>query len=381
MPIKSIIDLESACGGNYSAVKQLWERLQYHPNTDIGYLNLEGSFNLEGQEPCVAAYLEDGRAKVILVGRRDHSHEIIRFGFQKIPGPRLRSFTVPSGGCLSDETDINYKGFADWLKDLLKNNNIDVIKINAIEEKSLLYQMVVKSTASIMRGFFPFRQLTWRLSTDFSYDAFIKGHKNYRRTQRYLYKKLGEVFGDSYEIYPFSELPDMDKTLEGFSDVSRKSWQETTGERRLDVISLRRKIEYYSKNNQFISFTLKLQGLPVAYWYGFLYKRVLFLEGTAFDPSFRGNSVGTVLLMRLIEYAFENPDIDCLDFGAGNDQGKSLYCDIVKEVVTLAVYAPRPLPIISNLLKSSIEFAHQKARDALKKLHLADKLRQKSRQQ
>jgi hypothetical protein len=83
--------------------------------------------------------------------------------------------------------------------------------------------------------------------------------------------------------------------------------------------------------------------------------------------------------MRLIDDAFSNPDIDCLDFGVGNDQGKSLYCDIAKQVVTLSLYAPRPLPLISNILKSSVEGAHQAAREVLKRANLDWRLRQKSR--
>jgi len=225
----------------------------------------------------------------------------------------------------------------------------------------------------------PFRQFTWRLRSQLSYNQFLGQHKNYKKTKRYLINKLKQSFNDDYDIYTFSGSKEIDEVFDDLTYISIKSWQEKTGEGQSVSESLRRKIEHYAKRDQFVSYILKIHGVPVAYWYGFLYKKVLFLEGTAFDPEFRTYSVGTVLLMRLIDDAFSNPDIDCLDFGVGNDQGKSLYCDIAKQVVTLSLYAPRPLPLISNILKSSVEGAHQAAREVLKRANLDWRLRQKSR--
>lgn len=373
------LSIYSATEG-FNSLRHYWELFQNHPNSDIDYFISEAEADQDRAKPLAAVYFEKGKPAAILVGKLSYAPEIARLGFRKITGPRLKSFLVPTGGLLWGGKPFNYDAFLHSLMTLLKSSQFDLIRIGGIEISSLLNQSHCQLVPICRRTIIPFRQLSWRLSTKLGYDIFLKQHKKYKKTQKQLLNKIRQTYENQFEMQSLSNPADIERIIADIKTISKKSWQEKSGERPFDPESLKRRLKHFADNKQFACYFLRIKRIPVAFLYGFYYRGTLFLEGTAFDPDFRNHSVGTLLFMRAIDEAFMNRDIDYIDFGAGNDQGKALYCDIMTEIVTLSIYAPRPVPIMSNLLKSSIEFAHQKARDLLKKTNLADKLRQRSRQ-
>ena len=80
--------------------------------------------------------------------------------------------------------------------------------------------------------------------------------------------------------------------------------------------------------------------------------------------------------MQIIDDAFFLNDIDFIDFGFGNDQGKSRYCDIRKKIATFYLFAPRLLPLTGAVVMSSCEFTYKICKNILEKLNMIGKARQ-----
>lgn len=363
----------------FNSIRPYWELFQKHPNSDIDYFISEAEEKGKMGQPAVAAYKENGAVKVILAGRIAKTRENARLGFRRILGPELTFFSVPSGGLMCGPEGFNCDGFLTSLGWLVRHRTVDAVRIGGLEWDGALFDRYRMAVPVLLRPWLPFRQLSWKLRTKSGYEAFMKQHPKYKKTQRQLLNKMRRGCADRFRIEMFSAPSDTDMVIDVVKGVSCKSWQEKTGERRLDPVFLRRKVLFFSGRGQFIAYVLYAEGSAAAFLYGFNYKDTLFLEGTAFDPDFRSYSPGTLLFMAAIDGAFEDNKIEWVDFGAGNDQGKALYCDTHTEVAELSIYAPRPAPVLANVFKSSIELMHQGAKGFLKKAGVADKLRQRNR--
>jgi hypothetical protein len=355
------------------SIRPIWEKCQWSPYADIDLFLSQEIHNGIHEKPYVFLIEESGKLTTIVVGKCAETRLPIRFGYRRLSGPKLKVLMIPSSGVFVDESKMVSNALAEKIIRMMKKGDIDVFRINAISMSSNLFQSIIDRTAFYMRGAFPITQTKWMLSTNGKYEDFLKKHKNYKKTKKYFKNKLNNSYADKVSIKKIltaDESVQSESFMADIEAVALKSWQHRIGENKFTKSLVEDKIRHYQSKNQLRAYILMIDGEPVAYWYGMICKKTLFLDQTAFDPRYRKYSPGTLLLMEIIDDSFGDPNIDALDFGFGNDQGKVLYCDLKTKVATLFIYAPRLNPLLGNFAKSSIEMIHQFSKYVFEKFKL-----------
>ena len=191
--------------------------------------------------------------------------------------------------------------------------------------------------------------------------------------------KIGSSFFNARIIkFPFFEN-DIEKILSQIEFISEKSWQTRIGEKSFSRKEITDNFGKFIRNENFRCYIFEINDTPVAFLYGTIFKNTLYLDNTGFDPEFSKISPGTILYLESIEDCFEDTEVEYLDVGFGNDQGKKRYFDIRDEVVSLFVYANRFKPILCNFEKSLVESGHLLGKYAAERLNLAGRWRKYKR--
>lgn len=74
----------------------------------------------------------------------------------------------------------------------------------------------------------------------------------------------------------------------------------------------------FNNNNKVITFIIEdLNGKVIIYETCYLYKRILHMWNTAYDPYYERYNLGKIINLEIAEYLFQNKMADIFDFGAG----------------------------------------------------------------
>ena len=109
---------------------------------------------------------------------------------------------------------------------------------------------------------------------------------------------------------------------------------------------------------------LEHQGRPACFWWFTLDSGVLLSEFTGFDAELRALSPGTALLYMLLPSLFEDPAVEVLDFGEGDNDYKRLFATESRRCAEVFWLRVRP----STVAMVGIETALVKLRQAMKPL-------------
>jgi hypothetical protein len=71
-----------------------------------------------------------------------------------------------------------------------------------------------------------------------------------------------------------------------------------------------------------------------------------------FNPKWKKFRVGTVLFLRITETLCGDPTVAYYDFGSGDAEYKSSYCDTHLVEGSIYIFAPRIFPVFVNLVLS-----------------------------
>jgi CelD/BcsL family acetyltransferase involved in cellulose biosynthesis len=111
-------------------------------------------------------------------------------------------------------------------------------------------------------------------------------------------------------------------------------------------------------------YLLRLDGKPVAALYGFRYGRVFSFYQSGFDPAYRKQSVGLVVMGLTIRRAIEEGAAE-FDLLHGDEGYKSLWARERREIGRLEVYPPRPRGAIQRAVNALGRGARRLARRAM----------------
>lgn len=355
------------------AARSTWEEYQwspfYHPD-DFFASN-------DGEEPRPYVFLgkENDQIATLLAGRCSERRLSSRLGSFQVRTPKLNVLMVPSDGVLVDKSTHVADALTRTIDGLFQTGQVDVFRVDGLALDSPILSSFARNVSLLRRGFALFKQNRWRLSISGDFQEYVSRHKKLKTEKRYLHSRVKKAFS-RVEIEKYFCLEnDLEKIIAAIEQVSLKSWQHLSGERSFSKKDTLEKLHRLQAGKGFRCYVLSLDSIPAAFNYGYLFKRTLFLDGTAFDPEFSHFSPGTILQMEMIKDAFADGEIDFIDFGVGNDQGKKRYSDIRLAVVSLTVYAPRIKPVLCNLQQSCVDSAHLLAKTMAERLTLAGKWR------
>ena len=119
-------------------------------------------------------------------------------------------------------------------------------------------------------------------------------------------------------------------------------------------------------------FLLRMDHIPAAAFYGFRYGRTFYFYQSGFDPAYRKQSVGLVVMGLTIRKALEEGAGE-FDFLHGGEKYKSLWARQHREIGRLEAYPPRSRGVIQRTVNEFGRGARRLARRAIPRA-LADRI-------
>jgi hypothetical protein len=296
-------------------------------------------FLAEPGEPL--ALFADGAA---LIGRVATRRLDQRFGYVRIPSPRLRILRVVDA--VGDVASLAH--------DALRE--VDVVQTPALPVESEPF----RSLAALQPQPFATPWTRRLLVLPHSYDEFLGGlSKRTRAGVRYDAKKLEAALDARVEIVASPDATIADRV----DAIARTTYQRRLGagfsKERAAVLDV-------ALTHGWSRVYLLHDGeTAVAFWWCGVHGDRIRLNTTGYLPSYARHRPGIYLLMRVIEDAIDDPALRVLDFGPGRSDYKQRFSNDGYVEQNLLLFAPRLRPQVTRATSTAVRGASLGARRLL----------------
>jgi hypothetical protein len=322
-----------------------------------------------------ALFLEPPSDRSAFIGRLEDIPLTVSVGYRALYEPRVRAITLVHGGLAGVDDSRSADDILGRLRDELRRGTADVVLLPALRTSSPLFE----SVASLR---FPMRQVSsartphWVLRLPDSFDDFVRSRSaRTRKNLRVYANRLHRERGDDLTMRVFRAPDEATELFIEIEKISRKTYQhklgvafgDTAEERELTLLGLRR--------GWFRAYMLYVRGEPAAYWLGSAYNGTFFTGTPGYDPAYADYSIGTYLLMRVIEDLCLDDTVRAIDYGFGDADYKRRFGSECWEEADVAVFAPRLRPIRINLTRALLVAGVELGKTTLERAGVARRLK------
>jgi CelD/BcsL family acetyltransferase involved in cellulose biosynthesis len=363
---------------SFDALEQLRSRLLERPRERV---DADPDFFravVESRPEVVSPYVlvpEPGADPI--VARLEDVEVPLRLGYLTLSRPRVRSITVVPGGVpdsLEPTTVTRTLGAS------LARGDADVVVLPALRADSELYAAAAQTGSLLTRPRAITPSMHWRLNLPSSYEEFLRSRSRKARENARMYRnRLHRDAGDAVELRIFRRVEDLDQLLSDLSSLAARTYQHGLGVAFADDEERRRLTRLGMERGWFRAYVLYVRGEAVAFWQGVAYNGTFFTGTPGYDPAFAQYSVGTLVLLHLIEDLIAEPDVHAVDYGFGDADYKRRFGTESRQEVDVWLFASRPRPIALNLVRATTAAANRASKHALESRGLADRLKKRWR--
>lgn len=348
--------------------------------TDIDYFLWSLREEPQVVRPHVLAVEREGRTEAIAAARLLDTRLPCRLGYRTIYAPAVRAICVLHDGLLGHTDPVTTAAILDELLSGLKRREADLILFRQLELDSPLHRAATAGTTFATRQHGVRTDLRWEIDLPHSLDEYLATvssatRKGVRRTA----SRLEQEFGERLSIRTFRDPADLDVFFQDVETVAERTYQRRLGVGYLGDAQQRARLEMLMEHGWFRAYILYLDGRPVAFELGELYRgRFRSLAG-GYDSGYGHHRVGAHLLIKAIEHLAVEPGVSVFDFGLGDAEYKSKLAHLSLEEADFLLYARRPRPIFVNFARTALLEISHAARAGLRRLCLLQRLKHRWR--
>jgi CelD/BcsL family acetyltransferase involved in cellulose biosynthesis len=296
-----------------------------------------------------------GRPLATFSGIIERMPFVTSVGYKQVYSPTLNVLVAAHGGAHGDDDDMRIVLAA--VRDELAQGRADVVWFPSIPIDSAPIRM------SSVLGALPFRQhfaMTWhhrRLVLPHSLDEVLaqlgkKARYNLKRGSRLL----EEAFPGRLHIARLHKEAgiDAEKLVAEIERVASMTYQRALGVGFAATKEQTAAIELALERRWFRAWTLRLDENPIAFWLGSVYNGTYFSSATGYLAEHAVHSVGTYLLLHVIDDLCADEHVTTLDFGFGDADYKRLLSTEAFLERDLVVFAPTLRGLQLSITRSAI---------------------------
>jgi hypothetical protein len=168
------------------------------------------------------------------------------------------------------------------------------------------------------------------------FSAFSSGLRAEVRRKK---RKIVSDFGDRTRIQCFRDESDLENVIPQVEEVAKKTYQRGLGVGFENSPRLRQRLELCARQQWLRIYLLTIDGKPCAFWIGTVYNGTFYSDYNGYDPSFRDYSLGTFLLISMIE-DFCTDRVGAIDFGFGQAEYKDRFSNCRATKASIFVFSP-----------------------------------------
>ncbi len=159
----------------------------------------------------------------------------------------------------------------------------------------------------------------WLIDFPDDFDAYLQTLKSKtRQSIKRKMRKLENKFSLDLEI--ITKTKDIERFLQEGEKISRTTYQWNVGQKLRNDEETRSKFASQCERGILRCYLLSINGRPGAFLRGTIENGIYNYETPGFDPEFRKDSVGNVMLMYAVRELIENTNCKVFDFGTGGDE-------------------------------------------------------------
>lgn len=332
-------------------IRSFWEKIQYHPNTDIDhYLTVIDSMD-DIISPYIILFSYNGQPEAMAVGRLEKRNTGISFGYKTFFSSKVTCLVILYAGILGNWSSELYISLVKELINALRCKTANVVWLNLLRTESDLYNIARKLPNFLCRDHAIETNFHWKMILPESLDAFLN---KMTAKHRYWLKRLPRVLQKDYPgkvEYKYSQNnEDLEKLFADAEKVAEKSYQRNIGAG-FDNSIMQQRLSTFAKKKQMRAYLLYIDEKPCAFWIGTLYGNTFYLDFTGYDAAYKHYEPGTILFMRMLEDIIKNRATE-IDFGFGDAFYKQRFGDHNWKESSIYIYAPTMEGIFFNAFRT-----------------------------
>ena len=360
------------------AIREPWEKLQHHPNSDFEHYLLVCSLRKEVVSPWALSICESGQCKAIVAGRIEDTVIQPQIGYAKLPGVKARALQIIHEGILGEIDSQGGEALVSSIDEMLRARQVDMVNFHFLPERfSYLWEALKKEDRRAAGVKNPkwsvHRALTLEKKPGFLLERMRSKHRSWVRRKE---KELLQAFSDKVKWSWDSNSIDVTSICTKMEGVAKTTYQRGLGAGFVDNDETRKTLSLFAKRNQLRVMLLEVNGQPSCFWYGVLYKSIFHASATGYRPDMAKYEMGTLALVKTVDHLIED-GAQKLDFGLGDAYYKERFSDISWKEASVnrfpdtikGRFLRTYLQVISWLENNARKFAEQiKLADNIKKI-------------
>ena len=369
--IRSVAEIEQ--------IRGTWESWQVHPNTDIDFFLANLKTEAPHPRPYVVMSYRGSKPESMLVGRILDRRMDIKVGYANFFRPRVRTLSFSYAGHLGTDSAEGSAALVSQIVSSLSDKEADLATLKGVKPESPLLGAALHLPGVLSRDRFPGVRVHRSLVLPGTFEEFqlsLSGDE--RREQRRCAKRLVQECSGDLKIERLSEPADVDRLFRDVEEVAKKTYQRGLGVGFADTPNLRQLFLLDAERGRLYAYVLYLAGKPCAFWIGTLYGCKFHSGYMGYDPAFRRYSLGTYLLIRVIEafYGKEQAHrVSEIDFGLGDAQYKEMLGNRSWQEANIYVFAPTLKGVGLNAYRSPAILLDRCVRKALERTQLLQRVK------
>jgi hypothetical protein len=358
-----------------SALRTAWADMAHHPNADIDFYLTILSVRPEILRPHVIVLLEDGRPVAMMVGRLEDSELPLTLGYRILFKPRVRLLTIVYGGVFGEDSRGAAEAMMDELLATLSRGEADIAFVNDVRADSELHQAAMSRPPLLSRPLASAKNMHWRMDLASSLKEFMgrlsaKGRHELQRVMR----RPEKLYPGKVLLREFRSGEELDRLCRDCEDVASKTYLRGMDTGFVDNEENRQRLALCAGRGWLRAFVLYVNEEPWAFWIGTLYKGVLYLNFTGYNPAYSHDEPGTIAFLRMVD-ALCQQGVTVADFGFGDAFYKRRFGTESWQEVSLYLFAPTFRNYGLNLLRALTIVANQAAQGLLKRAQLLSRIK------
>jgi CelD/BcsL family acetyltransferase involved in cellulose biosynthesis len=330
-----------------------WARLDPVPDYALAVAGVRP----EVHGPYVQRLTAPAGEDVVFVGRVEDVPLSVSAGYRMLYRPVSRAITLVHGGVHGAETPDAAEALVATLRGALRAGEADVLRLPSIEIGTPLYEAATAVPAAL-RNHFRRRSTHWALRLPDSFDEFVRSRSRKTRENLRVYRnRLHRDHGDALSLRVYHEPGELEELLRAVEEVAAKTYQRGLGVAPPDSLEERTLTALQLERGWYRAWVLSANDRPIAFWSGAGFNGTFFVGTPGYDPEFAEYSIGTYLLMRVIEDLIADDAIHSLDYGLGESEYKRRFGSDSWEEEDVLIFAPTFRGVRVNATRTALEGA------------------------
>lgn len=306
--------------------------------------------------PHIVVLDRDGEPEAILVARIEQLRLTSRLGNRTVYAPEVRSISVVNGGILGAVDEDAFRQVLASFRASLAQGEADVALLRHLQIDSPFYRIAATEVPFLSRQHVGDSEVHWALDLPDSLEDILQSRSGKTRKKlRWSARTLERTYEGRLVVRRYTRPEDIDDFFRDVEEVAPKTYQHAFGLALHDTPVQRERTRLCLERGWFRGYVLAVDGRPCSFHWGELYRGRFRLGRPGYDPALSHLSVGTYLLLQVLDDLCRDKQARVVDFGRGDDEYKQRFGTRSWFEGNVLIYAPTLRGARMNLTRTALQ--------------------------